>query len=148
MRTVLRISNESLSGGYVDFYEEEVLGCVYDETYKEKLYHLETGYFRIIRTNQKNKTLQVTFRRRLEGYNTMSKLEQVYNLQDSFGHPSLITIYYEYALDPLNGLLCQMKRDDFNRIYAMGYQADETLQITFEGASTGIPALGIQSVGA
>jgi len=134
----LRFENDSLSGGAVEFDADEVESLVWRNTLSEQLYHLESLVFNSVRSDSGKKTMTVTFRKRAGDYDTIGKLESLFDLKILSGHPAPMLCRYEYWIDQDISFICQMKRDDMRWDYAAGRQdADRLLVINFEGTIYG-----------
>jgi len=123
---VLRFTH---SGGNTDFYEDEVENLIVADRQRV-----------VRRKNKKNYWLQVLYGNThkeidlkiyISGDNVSDRVDDIYDLVDSYGHPEIMRMFYEYDLDSDTEIWVQLIRQGRIRKFFAGESEVMVLPLTF-----------------
>ena len=127
MDTAVRFSHSS---GNTDFYEDEILILAYETIQPMDLIWLVSGEAYISCTKKSYVKITITFD--LTRSSTIDRIEDLFDLKDSYNQPEVMTCYYRYGIDTTTySKTVQMMRDTMSFPFSAGRKESRRIKIVF-----------------
>ena len=135
------------SNGTTSFYENEVRKLIVKNKQMVDRYKNINNHWLQYLIGEEYKIIRLTLH--LSGHEVDGRLDEVYDLVDTYGHPEIMKIYYEYYIDSTTKIWCQMLRNKRLKNYVQGVSQVTDLPLIFIEAHPPLqPAPKLRPIGA
>ena len=117
------------SNGNTDFYENEVRQLIVKTKQGVDRYKNTENHWMQYLVGGEYKSIRMVLH--LSGHEVDGRLDEVYDLVDTYGHPEIMLFYYEYLLDSTTNIWCQMVRNRRVKNYVLGSSEVTDLPLMF-----------------
>ena len=117
------------SNGNTDFYQDEIRKLVVRNKQAVDRYKNINNHWLQYYIGAEYKIIRMTLH--LSGHEVDGRLDEIYDLVNTYGHPEIMRVYYEYYLVPATNVWCQMMRNNRLKNYIMGSSEVTDLQLIF-----------------